>query len=436
MRPVSGVTSGARRDTPAAARQRPAGAGTRSPRRPGTRRPYLPGRSRWLPPCFTPAIRVASRRAAVAVLLSAVVAACSARGPERPASLQFGANVHPASLATVQKEISVLYRDHPGLTSFSVRAVQYTARSRDAVLQSCSGGGMGKASSSSSAAESQRVLACAPLIFYYYSYGKKASVPASVSVAEDLYSYAVTTITGPLNARSVLDSLLSSWGLPVRKQGTASSAPSGNPAAVALTARVSKAMLAQHSVHVVVRGRKGGSPAAAEKIVADVSTTQGAESMTEGKATARIRIRPRSAYISGNSAGLTTLIGLPAADARKAGSHWVAVKAGTAEYKDLAREDTLAALPASILPNATDSVRLTRSSTAGKAVDILSWHVGTDGSSTAVHVKLVVAAVTSLPLTETSTVGGDTQTVSFGGWGQPVTAAVPDKSVPYPQITG
>ena len=79
------------------------------------------------------------------------------------------------------------------------------------MLEVCRSGGR---ETDPAALESVRVAGCAPLIFYYYSYGQQRSVPESIAVARKLYWYAATNIDGPFDARQSLAALLQSWGLP------------------------------------------------------------------------------------------------------------------------------------------------------------------------------------------------------------------------------
>ena len=79
------------------------------------------------------------------------------------------------------------------------------------MLRECTSAGT---SAGSQDAETSQVIACAPLIFFLYSYGKQASVPAAVTAAGQLYWYAVTHITGPASAKTSLDEILQSWKLP------------------------------------------------------------------------------------------------------------------------------------------------------------------------------------------------------------------------------
>ena len=70
-------------------------------------------------------------------------------------------------------------------------------------------------------------------------------------------------------------------------------------------------ILTQKSVHIVITSRSAGS-AATQRIVADIGTVTGAESITAASAAATIRVTRQAAYFTGSPAGLTAYIGLPA----------------------------------------------------------------------------------------------------------------------------
>jgi hypothetical protein len=117
--------------------------------------------------------------------------------------------VRPATFGAVERSVRALYRTHPAIGRFVVQDVEYTPATRDKVLAVCHRGGPEK---SAVALESARVLACAPLIFFY-SYGRRHSVPASLAVARQLYSYAVVSNRHPRDAEPGLKALLRRWGV-------------------------------------------------------------------------------------------------------------------------------------------------------------------------------------------------------------------------------
>ncbi len=374
--------------------------------------------------------------AALAVALAAALAACAAGGSAGTSGDVLGTR-QQVSLQEVQRGIVALYRSHPGIATFAAQDVQYTPQSRDAVLKACSAGGAGNASQ---AVESSQVIACAPLIFFFYSYGRTASVPDSVAMAGQLYWYAVTHIEGPIDARTSLNELLHSWKLPV--PGLSAAAAKSAVKASLITA-AQNSILAQKSVHVVITGRKAGNQAGnqagntalAEQIVADIGTTTGVESIRSGPAAASIRVTSTDAYFSGNPTGLTTFIGLSSAAASQAASRWVDIKAGTNEYQDLATEDTISSLPASILPTEANTVQLKTATMAGRKVYILDWKTTASGSGTKISERLILAATTqALPISETTIAGGDSETVTLEHWGEQFTVPVPASAIPYSRV--
>jgi hypothetical protein len=379
------------------------------------------------PPRRLRAARLAIHVAAAGTL-AAILSGCAASGsPDTPGKV-FGTR-QQVSLQQVVRTIGTLYRSHPGISSFVVQDVQYTTRSRNAILRECTSG---EAGASSQTAESSQVIACAPLIFFLYSYGQKASVPDAVDAAGKLYWYAITHITGQISARTSLNELLHSWRLPVPGL---TPAQAKNAVEASLVTAATDSILAQKSVHIVITSRKAGTAAVAERIVADIGAATGAESIKSGPATATILVTRNDAYFSGSPSGLTTFIGLSSSAARKAESQWVDIKAGTNEYKDLAAEDTISSLPASILPATGNTVQLRTATMSGKKVYILDWETTASGSGTRISERLILTATTeALPISETTTANGDSQTVTLSHWGKSFTVPTPALAVPYSRV--
>ena len=118
--------------------------------------------------------------------------------------------VQAVSFDQVRDAVVRLYREHPAVRSFVVRDVEYSPRTRDKVLRVCKDGG---AESTPGTLETSKLFACAPLIFFYYAYGRQASVPDAVELSRQLYDYAVTQVDGPYAAANVLTNLLRRWGV-------------------------------------------------------------------------------------------------------------------------------------------------------------------------------------------------------------------------------
>ena len=227
-------------------------------------------------------------------------------------------------------------------------------------------------------------------------------------------------------------------GVPVTKQAHESAAVAKNTSAeTSLVAAIKKAIVAQGSVHLDVKGYQKGTKAAVETAAWDVGMTSANESITEGKGAVTIRVTPKAAYFSGNATGLTKIIGLSSAQTKKVGPRWVELKAGTSQYKGFAGAETFSALPDGVLPPSTTSVKLSSGTLDGGRVDVLTWRVAATGSTEALAEKLVVPATARpLPLTEVTSAGGDSRTNLFSKWGLrfPVPVPAPRSIIEYSKL--
>jgi hypothetical protein len=162
-------------------------------------------------------------RALVTVIAAASVASCggkSAKAPTAtttaaettpgPALSVLGSPVERVTFAGAKSAVARLYRRRPGMQTFVVRDVEYSPATRNKVLDICHRGGL---ELNRAALESSRIAGCAPLIFFFYNYGRQKSAPDAVAVARKIYWYAVENIEGPFNARATLDALLRTWAV-------------------------------------------------------------------------------------------------------------------------------------------------------------------------------------------------------------------------------
>jgi len=376
----------------------------------------------------------ALRQLPVIMTLACALAACGAG--QSSASQDVFRVTGQVSLSQLDRAMSVLYQTHPAIGSYVVQDVQYTPRSRTTALRNCTSpsGSAGSATAQAQTAESAQLIACAPLIFFLYRYGHDASVPDATAAAGELYSYAVTHISGPADAKASLDELLRSWGIPAPP---ITSAEARTALRNAVFAAAYESMLGQKSVHLAITGYKPGSTGVAETITADIGRTTGVEQIASGAATAEIRVTASGAYFSGNAAGLTKLLGLSAQAASRAGSSWVETAAGSNEYQNLAAEDTLPSLPASILPARESAAELSTTTMDGRKVYVLRWSTPATTSSPAISVQLTLDATAhALPITETTVANGFRQTVTLSRWGETLAVPAPPSAVPYASLTG
>ena len=187
-------------------------------------RRYVPHTSSALPSCHH-ARRVRRRpliaRLAVAALVVACLTACGGHGKATlsPATVPatdttlppriLTGPVRPVTFAQARRAIVRLYSRHPEIRSFVYQDVVYTPGTRDKVLATCR---FGAASSNAREKETTRVFGCAPLIFFFYNFGRQKSVPESIEVARKLFWYAAE-IAGPYQALPPLRDLLQRWSI-------------------------------------------------------------------------------------------------------------------------------------------------------------------------------------------------------------------------------
>jgi poly-gamma-glutamate capsule biosynthesis protein CapA/YwtB (metallophosphatase superfamily) len=197
-------------------------------------------------------------------------------------------------------------------------------------------------------------------------------------------------------------------------------------------ARAKMAIAAQRGVHVVFAAHSGTS-SVTEKIIADVGTTTGTETVFEGSAELAIRVTGAFAYVSGDRAGFTTLFGLSSADAKKVGKRWESWKAGTKQYANLASDVTMSSVTG-LLPKAAG----TRLST-GAETYVLKWRTAATKSIPKLTVSLTISAESNLPLKALSTSPtGTSASTALSHWGEDFSIKPPPATsiVGSSQITG
>lgn len=379
----------------------------------------------------------AGRVRALAVLALCVVAAtasaCGSSSPAQPTraglTTTLGTRIRPVSMRQINAAIDTLYRTYPSITSFAVQDVQYTPTTRDKVLQVCHHGGQ---AADPQTQESNRVLACGPLIYYYYSYGTQHSVPQSVAVADDLFSYAATSIHGPFDAATTLGTLLRGWGVPLAPSATTTkSAPPATSPQTTLLAAARAGILRQSSVHLRL-AESTKNTAGGLTILGDLGTHTATESIRGSGARVRLRLTRTDAYLSGNPSGLTRLYGISPADATSVGTRWIDIRHGSREYADLARESTLVALADGTLPAATATATITTRTVRGTLVYVLTWSAPrTTGQGTIRYTLELAATGDPLPVRETSSTGGTRQVTTFSHWNEPIRVAAPAGTIPF-----
>jgi len=165
----------------------------------------------------------AAPRTLLVVVAAASVAGCGGKSAKAPPPTTTAAKANPSpafsvlaspaetvTFAEAERAIDRLYRRRPGLSTFVVRDVEYNPATRNKVLDICHRGGL---ELNRAALESSRIAGCAPLIFFFYNYGRQKRALDAVAVARKIYWYAVRHIDGPFDAQATLDALLRTWAV-------------------------------------------------------------------------------------------------------------------------------------------------------------------------------------------------------------------------------
>jgi len=180
------------------------------------------------------------------------------------------------------------------------------------------------------------------------------------------------------------------------------------------------------------------SPSVTEKIVADVGVTSGSETLSEGGANVSIRLTPAFAYVRGSSSGLTTLFGMPAAQAKKLGRRWESWKPRTSQYSNLKTDLTMSSIR-SLLPR-TKGTRLSTAFADGAKLYVLKWTTAATSSVPKLSNTLTFPSQgATLPIEETETSAtGVKINALLSRWGENVAviAPPPAATVASLQITG
>lgn len=370
-----------------------------------------------------------------AVFAAAVLTGCGSASRSTPARAALvtplGEGVQAIPFAEVRHSVDALYERDPGILSYRISDVEYSARARDKVLHVCQSGG---AASDEDALQSDKVMACAPLIYFFYSYGEHHAGSGSTAVAREVYDYSVTAINGPFNTQQTLNNLLRAWGIPV---ATTALPKASGPQAFedALVNAAREAMLASRGVRITIAAISRSSHITSHAEF-DSGSDTAAQTLTNGSAIGHLRVTTTNAYFSGNCAGLTNFFGMSANACQRIGPQWVRVHAGTSQYADFATGSFIGSVPATVLP-ATDAVLVTSPTIQGHRVYQLSWDTfGGTASMTPISRTLELTADgRHLPISETSTSKLGEQTVTFAEWGHAVLAAAPSASIPFASVT-
>jgi hypothetical protein len=193
-------------------------------------------------------------------------------------------------------------------------------------------------------------------------------------------------------------------------------------------------MAKESGVHVVVTSK---TSAYSTKVVADIGATSGTETISEGSDAVTITVTPTYAYLSGNAAGLTALMGLSTKEQKVVGTDTVSMKAGTTPYSSLKSSVTTP-----VLDNLLPAVKGTKVSTvaiSGSHFYELSWATKATSSTAASKSVITLSeGAPVLPVRETDTSSSGASATTFSKWGESVSFPTPtaSKIIPYSKVFG
>jgi hypothetical protein len=207
-----------------------------------------------------------------------------------------------------------------------------------------------------------------------------------------------------------------------------------NPTTKSVLKATQKAMSTVTGVHIYVYSKTGKDSSV---VIVDIGSTYGQESIVSGKEHVKITVTPTDAYLSGSSTGLTTIMGLTAAQVKKVGTRSIVMKSGTSPYTSFQGNLTTGVL-SSILPAAKGTKFKFGGGKNSKDYQ-LSWKTAASQTASATTDVLTVSSGSlTLPVKEviTGSTGGGTTT--FSHWNERVTEPTPPAAdtIPYASVVG
>jgi hypothetical protein len=215
-------------------------------------------------------------------------------------------------------------------------------------------------------------------------------------------------------------------GLAGAVTGVAASASYANTSSVGSVIQSARtAITREPGVHVAFVVANSNPSSISERITADIGASSGTERVSANKESLTVRLTSTDVYVSGNSSGLTSILGLSSAQAKQIGKHWVFWKKGTSQYSDLQSNVTISSVKA-ILPKAKGT-KLSTDSAGGANLYVLKWKTpATSSAPTLSNTLTISSSGTNLPSEATTTDSSGTKvTTTFSKWGESITVDVP-----------
>ncbi|HVA52259.1 MAG TPA: hypothetical protein VNF05_01975 [Acidimicrobiales bacterium] len=211
----------------------------------------------------------------------------------------------------------------------------------------------------------------------------------------------------------------------------AANASVANPTVASILKAAKTAIVKQSGVHVTVATVSGKIDSS---VVADIGQASGAETYRSGNESFTITVTPTYAYLSGSLKGLTTLMGLTAAEQKKIGKKSMAMKKGSSYYTTFAANLTSGTTFASLLPATKGTSLLSKRDKKTNGYQLTWTAKATSTQPKSTTVMTFSSGKKTLPLKDAvSTSTGKSET-TFTKWGEKVSVKVPSSTIPYTQV--
>jgi|ERR1700691_257390 hypothetical protein len=168
-------------------------------------------------------------------------------------------------------------------------------------------------------------------------------------------------------------------------------------------------------------------------VVADIGPTSGFETYKKGKETFTISVTPKYAFLSGSPSGLTTLMGLTSAEAKKVGKKSIEMKKGSDQYSTFKTNLTSAAF-SQLLPAVKGTTLLTARDKTTNGYQLTWVTAATSTSPKETSVLVISSGSSTVPLKETVTTSSGNSHTTFTDWNQPFTVKVPTSTIAYAKV--
>jgi hypothetical protein len=202
------------------------------------------------------------------------------------------------------------------------------------------------------------------------------------------------------------------------------------PTAATVIAAATKSLAKEVGVHIAV---STDDNKVLSSVVADIGKSSGYETYKKGGETFTISVTPTYAYLSGSKTGLTSLMGLTTAEAKKVGSKSIAIKKGSTQYTTFKTNLTSAAF-SQLLPAVKGTTLLAARDKATGGYQLTWTTAATSTSPKTTSVLVISTGSATVPLKESvSTSSGESHT-TFTKWNKTFSVKVPTSTIAYSKV--